>query len=55
MVVLPATLTFRKSKAFPVFQTLSISLSKVEDIEEELPKKKESVSRNRVTDVYLLS
>ena len=51
MVVLPVTSTFGKNKAFPVSQTPSVSSFKVEDIEEELSKKKESISRNRVIDV----
>ena len=60
MVVLPATSTFGKSnKRFSVSQTPSVSSSKVEDIEEGLPKKKESISRDRVIDVlyvpYLVS
>ena len=54
MVVLPSgiTTTFAKrKKTFSVSQTHSVSSSKVEDIEEELPKRKESISGNRVIDV----
>ena len=52
--IAPATATFAKSKkTFSVSQTPSVSSSKVEDIEEELPKRKERISGNRVIDVYL--
>ena len=50
--IVPATATFAKStKTFSVSQTPSVSSSKVEDIEVELPKRKESISGNRVIDV----
>ena len=50
--IAPATATFAKSnKTFSVSQTPSVSSSKVEDIEEELPKRKESISGNCVIDV----
>ena len=50
--IVPATATFAKSnKTFSVSQTPSVSSSKVEDIEEELPKRKESISGHRVIDV----
>ena len=49
LVVLPATATSGKSnKTFSVSQTPWVSSSKVEDIEEELPKRKEGASGNRV-------
>ena len=54
VVVLPPgiTTTFAKrKKTFSASQTHSVSSSKVEDIEEELPKRKESISGNRVIDV----
>ena len=51
--ITPAIAAFAKSnKTFSVTQTLSLSSSKVEDIEEELLKRKESISGNRVIDVY---
>ena len=37
-------------KRFLLFQTPSLSSSKVVDIEEESPKRKESISRNRIID-----
>ena len=50
--IVPATATFAKSnKTFSVSQTPSVSSPKVEDIEEELPKRKESISGNCVIDV----
>ena len=50
-----ATATFVSSnKTFSVSQTSSVSSSKVEDIEEESPKRKESISGNRIIDVNIL-
>ena len=47
-----ATATFATSnEKFSVSQTPSLSSSKVEDIEES-PTRKESISGNRVIDVY---
>ena len=56
MVVLStATATFATSnETFSVSQTPSLSSSKVEDIEEESPKRKESISGNRIIDVNIL-
>ena len=49
----PVTVTFCKSnKTFSVSQTPSVSSSKVENREEELPKRKESICGNCVIDVY---
>ena len=43
-------------ETFSVSQTLSVSSSKVEDIEDESPKRKETFSGNRITDdVNILS
>ena len=43
-------------ETFSVSQTLSVSSSKVEDIEDELPKRKETFSGNRIIDdVNILS
>ena len=54
MVIPTATATFATSnETFSVSQTPSLSSSKVEDIEEESPKRKESTSRNH-TDVNIL-
>ena len=50
--ITPATATFAKSnKTFSVSQTPSLFSSKMEDIEEELLKRKESISGNCV-DIY---
>ena len=56
MVVLStATATFATSnETFSVSQTPSLSSSKVEDIEEESPKRKESISGNHIIDVNIL-
>ena len=55
-VVIPtATATFATSnETFSVSQTPSLSSSKVEDIEEESPKRKESISGNHIIDVNIL-
>ena len=51
-VVPTATATFAaRNETFFVSQTPSVSSSKVEDIEEKLPKRKESISGTRVIDV----
>ena len=52
-----ATTMFATSdETFSVSQTLSVSSSKVEDIEDESPKRKETFSGNRITDdVNILS
>ena len=42
-------------ETFSVSQTLSVSSSKVEDIEDESPKRKETISGNRIIDVNKLS
>ena len=42
-------------KWWNVSQTLSVSSSKVEDIEDESPKRKETISGNRIIDVNKLS
>ena len=56
VVPLHATATFATSnETFSVSQTPSLSSSKVEDIEEESPKRKESISGNHITDVNILS
>ena len=39
------------NETFSVSQTPSLSSSKVEDIEEESPKRKESISGNHIIDV----
>ena len=50
-----ATATFATSnKTFSVSHTPSLSSSKVEDIEEESPKRKEIISGNRIIDVNIL-
>ena len=55
VVVPTATATFATSnEMFSVSQTPSLSSSKVEDIEEESPKRKESISGNRIIDVNIL-
>ena len=55
VVVPTATATFATSnETFSVSQTPSLSSSKVEDIEEESPKRKESISGNRIIDVNIL-
>ena len=55
IVVPTATATFATSnETFSVSQTPSLSWSKVEDIEEESPKRKESISGNRIIDVNIL-
>ena len=56
VLILPtATATFATSnETFSVSQTPSVSSSKVEDIEEESPKRKESISGNRIIDVNIL-
>ena len=55
-VVAPTgTATFATSNdTFSVSQTPSSSLYKVEGIERELPKRKESISGNRIIDVNIL-
>ena len=51
-----ATTMFATSdETFSVSQTLSVSSSKVEDIEDESPKRKETISGNRIIDVNKLS
>ena len=51
-----ATATFATSnETFSVSQTPSLSSSKVEDIEEESTKRKESISENRIIDVNIFS
>ena len=56
VLILPtATATFAtNNETFSVSQTPSVSSSKVEDIEEESPKRKESISGNRIIDVNIL-
>ena len=55
VVVPTATATFSTSnETFSVSQTPSLSSSKVEDIEEELPKRKEILSGNHIADVNIL-
>ena len=55
VVVSTATATFATSnETFSVSQTSSLSSSKVEDIEEESPKRKESISGNHIIDVNIL-
>ena len=55
VVVPTATTTFATSnQTFSVSQTSSLSSYKVEDIEEESTKRKESVSGNRIIDVNIL-
>ena len=55
VVALTATATFAINiETFSVFQTLSMSSSKVEGIEEESPKRKETISGNRIIDVNVL-
>ena len=55
VVVPTATATFATSnETFSVSQTPSLSSSKVEDIEEESPKRKEIISGNRIIDVNIL-
>ena len=55
VVVPTATATFATSnQTFSVSQTSSLSSYKVEDIEEESTKRKESISGNRITDVNIL-
>ena len=50
-----ATTTFATSnETLSVSQTTSLSSSKVEDIEEESPKRKDSISENHITDVNIL-
>ena len=55
-VVVPnTTATLAASnEMFSVSQTSSLSSSKEEDIEEELPKRKESISGNHIIDVNIL-
>ena len=56
VVVPTATATFATSnETFSVSQTPSLSSSKVEDIEEESTKRKESISENRIIDVNIFS
>ena len=43
------------NETFFVSQTPSVFPSKVEDIEEESPKRKESISENGIIDVNILS
>ena len=51
-----ATATFATcNETFSVSQTPSISSCKVEDLEEESLKRKESISGNRIIDVNILS
>ena len=55
VVVPTATTTFATSnQTFSVSQTSSLSSYKVEDIEEESTKRKESISGNRIIDVNIL-
>ena len=55
VVVATATATFATSnQTFSVSQTSSLSSYKVEDIEEESTKRKESISGNRIIDVNIL-
>ena len=55
VVVPTATATFATSnQTFSVSQTSSLSSYKVEDIEEESTKRKESISGNRIIDVNIL-
>ena len=55
VVVPTATATFATSnETFSVSQTPSLSSSKVEDIEEESPKRKEGISGNHIIDVNIL-
>ena len=50
-----ATTAFATSnETLSVSQTTSLSSSKVEDIEEESPKRKYSISENHITDVNIL-
>ena len=52
VVVPTATATFGTSnETFSASQTSSLSSFKVEDIEEESPKRKENISGNRIIDV----
>ena len=54
VVVPTATATFATSnQTFSVSQTSSLSSYKVEDIEEESTKRKESISGNRIIDVNI--
>ena len=55
VVVPTTTAAFATSnERFSVSQTSSLSSSKVEDIEEEPPKRKESISGNYIVDVNIL-
>ena len=55
VVVPTATAMFATSnQTFSVSQTSSLSSYKVEDIEEESTKRKESISGNRIIDVNIL-
>ena len=55
VVVPTATAKFATSnETFSVSQTPSLSSSKVEDIEEESPKRKEGISGNHIIDVNIL-
>ena len=55
VVVATATAMFATSnQTFSVSQTSSLSSYKVEDIEEESTKRKESISGNRIIDVNIL-
>ena len=50
-----ATTTFATSnETLSVSQTTSLSSSKVEDVEEESTKRKDSISKNHITDVNIL-
>ena len=55
VVVPTATATFATgNETFSAFQTSSLSSTKVEDIEEEPTKRKESISGTRIIDVNIL-
>ena len=55
VVVLTATATFATSnETFSVSQTVSLASSKVEDIEKESPKRKESILGNHIFDVNII-
>ena len=55
-VVVPTTTATlaASNEMFSVSQTSSLSSSKEEDIEEELPKRKESISGNHIIDANIL-
>ena len=51
-VIQEISMFFKSKKIFSVSKTPSVSSSKVKNIEEELPQRKESICGNRAIDVY---